>query len=335
MFSLALSLAEEYFNIELPPNHSVVDGLQDKLESLNTVTQIPLPLSNSGIAKQMRQAAFLAVLAREMGQKIFQPTYLFSDNRGLVQILEDLADDPSGPEREAHFRSVLLAVAKWVPDLTSEIEVSHIQAVVETVSDYVLGLVPKEKQSTFKYRLEDLCKKACEDWKVFQKLECRVELDLKPDEDKEDCWLPVFDPSLPLEKETRQKRRQNGTASNSGSETTPTVLDKETKIAAASRDLVDAVAVWPAFYTYRGNNRTPPVLAHGYLLTASQIARAKMESKELESKVQSISGHHRSQRTRQRAMSMSVQLAATAHQGERQQNGSFLATGSGNGQRGS
>ncbi|KAK4111085.1 hypothetical protein N656DRAFT_780877 [Canariomyces notabilis] len=324
MYSLARSIAEEYFNVELP-KHLADDGLvQGKLADLKAVTQIPLPLSNSGEAKQMRQAAFLAVLAREMGQNIFQPTYLFSDNKELIEILEDLAEDPSRPEREAHLRSVLLAATEWVPH-TSAIEARHMQAVVQTVLNYVLGLVPKEKQSTFKSKLENLCKKACEDWKVFQRLEGRVELDFKPDEDEEDCWLPLFDPSSPLEKEPRQKRRQNGVASGSGSETKPTVLDKETEIAAASRarDLVDAVAVWPAFYTYKGNDRTPLVLAQGYLLTPSQIAKAKMESK-----AQSISGHHRSQRTRQRAMSMSTSPSAGTthegtHEGERQQNGSF------------
>src|SRR5258708_4230115 len=70
--------------------------------------QVPLPQSNSDAAKQMRFAVFLAILARELDEHIFQPSYLSTEDNSIREVLVGLA--MTEPKRESFCRALLLSL---------------------------------------------------------------------------------------------------------------------------------------------------------------------------------------------------------------------------------
>ncbi|KAF2195054.1 hypothetical protein K469DRAFT_2802 [Zopfia rhizophila CBS 207.26] len=69
---------------------------------------IPLPQSNSAIAKEMRIAKVLAIFAKLVDKYIFQPTYLLIEKSRFRELLRRLAS--FDPEKERFARGMMLSV---------------------------------------------------------------------------------------------------------------------------------------------------------------------------------------------------------------------------------
>lgn len=277
MFSLARKLAEDYFAVGLSPEITSNSVPWTKIKKHPAVIgNIPLPLSDTPTAKQMRIAAFLAILAHEMRTHIFQPIYLLRDNTGLHKIMDDL-NEAEDNEREAHLRSVILRLSECYPKTADAIATAHVKATMNSVSDSVLGLIPKESQDNFKASLHSLCTESCEHWRFIQRLDGKIDPDF--DVDQARALFPYVPESTPRKSNNPLPTgRPNGAnlSANSKSNSTKkpnTTADPQTP----AETLTGAVVVWPSFY----NASTPALetLVQGYFLTGSQVAVATSEEK--------------------------------------------------------
>ncbi|KAK3293601.1 uncharacterized protein B0H64DRAFT_477115 [Chaetomium fimeti] len=313
IFASARSLAEAYFG-DIPHQIRSNAALWDKIKEHRAVDKvIPLPLSDSPAANQMRTAAFLAVLAHEMDGHIFQPTYLLPDNAGLNIFINNLADDDS--ESEAHLRSVILRLTESLSDETNagNPAVGRISTVVANVCKYVLHLIPEKSRSGFKDRLKTLCTEACEQWKFIQRLDGNIDADFDDAAEARPLYPPNTTSPPPSDPNTNQhpnaKPRPNGNNTNQSSNNHKRSNSNPTP---TTTDLTDAVVIWPAFYNQ--STHALETLVQGYLLTAGQVAVAKAEEK-----AQST-GQRRAQRQQtrsSRALSMSGGVAGISWLRER------------------
>ncbi|KAL2131214.1 hypothetical protein VTI74DRAFT_5417 [Chaetomium olivicolor] len=258
---------------------------------------IPIPIDNTPVATQMRVASFLAILAYETDQHIFQPTYLLRNSTELNMVLDEVAGDDSN--REAHIRSVLLRLSEWVYEGSDPVTASHIQTVVKNVSACVLDLVPDKLKDSFSTKLNDICTEACKHWAFIQRLDGKLDTDFEFKEQEPTSWKPLFPvpppSSLPVSKPNMKPN--STTPANKKPSTSPT----QSPTTPTPGALADPVVVWPAFYNRSSEEQE--TLVPGYMLTASQVAVAKSEEK-----AQQPTGPRRNQRQQgrsARAMSMS------------------------------
>jgi hypothetical protein len=305
-------LAETHFDVELPPKIMSNNALWSIVKGHAAVRlkkDIPLPLSNSTAAKQMRTAAFLGILIHEIRDHILQPTYLLGGEVNLNRCLDDLLEDEDF-SREAYVRSVFLRLGQWFSKDIDAVTAKQINTVVNNVSACVPHLIPKEPNDSkdtkgdFESKLRDFCAQACEHWKYIQTLDGRIDLDFDADEAR-----PLFptapEPASGSGSNTKLPRPNgNGNTSSPGPGGKKS-KDKDHQAAEAAATLADAIAVWPAFY-----NNSPDdteTLVKGYVLTASQVAAAKGEEK-----AQQPTGLRRDQRRQSRtSRSMSVSGGAS------------------------
>ncbi|KAK1773851.1 hypothetical protein QBC45DRAFT_397647 [Copromyces sp. CBS 386.78] len=172
IFARACDLAKKFFGVNLPDASLANATLWDQLKKHNIVHQarIPLPLSNTLAAKQMRSVAVLAVIYAELKKHVFQPTYLFEDPRandeftGLLKTMD--------PAKEAYLRSVLLGSID--KDIWKEKVKAKVATVKASVDDRVGPLLSEPERVRFRDHLDRFCRKVCHHWHYMQKLEDKV-----------------------------------------------------------------------------------------------------------------------------------------------------------------
>ncbi|KAL0471261.1 hypothetical protein QR685DRAFT_442816 [Neurospora intermedia] len=177
IFDLACDLAKEFFGADLPESSLANAALWDQLKKHSIVHQarIPLPLSNTAAAKQMRGVAALAVLYAELQKHVFQPTYLFEDPRANDEFSRLL--NTMDPAKEAYLRSVLLGSID--KDVWKRKVKAKIEKVKASVDDCLGPLLSQSERTRFKDHLDRFCKRACHHWHYLQKLEDRVHYSTK------------------------------------------------------------------------------------------------------------------------------------------------------------
>lgn len=257
----------------------------------------------------MRIAAFLAVLAHEMDEYLFKPTYILGGKLGPNEFLEGLANAEK-VEQEGYLRSVLLRVSEWFRGAVDAAVIKQIDRAVESVLACFVVLIPAESKAEFESKLRELCTGACEQWKFIQHLDGKIDID---DTDHHQA-RPLF-PTPPSESRptggnnnnnnsgSNSKSRHNGPGSssspsssaNSGKKTNS--APENNAQAAAPVLAAEPVVVWPSFYNRSaGDQKT---LVKGYLLTASQVAEAKNQER-----AQQPTGPRRTMRHQSRTLSM-------------------------------
>jgi hypothetical protein len=321
-------LADTYFGGELPPDILEKESTWAQINAVN----IPLPVSNSPIAKQMRVAAVLSILGQELCSYIFQPTYLLKDSTSLNETLDSLAR--LEPELESHLRSVLLTASVSGVDDDDPVDLACMNTVFESVHPRLSKLVPKEKQKEFKTELQDFVNKVSKEWSFMQKLDDKVvsSLGSNLESKMKYKWKPlVFDsPSLPP---TNPKQRANGTAPSQTNPKTPPAAGPKAQVDTAA-NLMKGIAVWPAFHNLSSDNAE--TLAEGFILPPASIKAAEEEQQKLleqkmrdetqkENESNGSSQGHREDRAKRRA-------SVAAKNG---QEGRFFSKGSGGGGKGS
>ncbi|KAH9213907.1 hypothetical protein DL95DRAFT_409857 [Leptodontidium sp. 2 PMI_412] len=127
---------------------------------------IPLPRSNSPIAKQMRIAALLAILARSITQHVLQPTYILEDKdeeNEIRSLLVHLAITNS--KKESFCRALLLSI---FPEDQAVNGTKAVERVVREVPWCVRNLVSDSQYERFRSGVEGIVQKARGTWRLVQ-----------------------------------------------------------------------------------------------------------------------------------------------------------------------
>ncbi|KAJ5678993.1 hypothetical protein N7462_007237 [Penicillium macrosclerotiorum] len=147
--------------------------------------QVPLLNLNSPAAKYMRLAMVLAVLAREIVQHIFHPVYILSGNHQVCNILSLLAEENS--EKESFCRHVFLSVDQ---NAERDTLLDEARTVVENMSAYISGLLPKSQHDLFCAAIKEITRKAMEFWLPIQRAQQKYEAVFDFSDVVDDDWKP-------------------------------------------------------------------------------------------------------------------------------------------------
>ncbi|KAK9772499.1 hypothetical protein SCAR479_10872 [Seiridium cardinale] len=270
MFTMAYKWAENLFVDDLEESAFVTPSsgtIWAKIRNHGRVNRIiPLPLSNTREAKQMRISAVLAILAWSLAQYIFQPTYLLQCNE-LSDLLAGLADDD--PVRENYLRSVLLPV---LPSKQKANGKKRIEQVVVEVYAAVSPVLPNGRHEEFRSSLESICKQVCGQWMRLQLLDEKIEpsFDAYDDEDWKLLSLPAFDGN-----DTETAAAEAGTVADDAA--TESAIAEDDRYQGVG-DIEDIAAVlWPSFLSFRGGESE--LLTEGFVLNKAQVKPAYNEEK--------------------------------------------------------
>ncbi len=206
---------------------------------------MPLPLSNSPAAKQMRIAAMLADLARCINLHVFQPTYLLDEEDEIRRLLIRLAVADS--KKESFCRAVLLSM---FPELQAKNAAKAVERVVREVSWSVRSLISDTQYDRFKLSLEDVVRQAHDAWQLVQRSREKFE--------------PIFEPRHCDDIEWQPLKLDDRSA----------VAGKEKTMTASERDDV-LLVIFPRIYIVEDSEPEP--VTQGVVLMKSQSAAAAEE----------------------------------------------------------
>ncbi|KAK3343640.1 hypothetical protein B0T25DRAFT_554841 [Lasiosphaeria hispida] len=285
LFSKARSLAEGFFGVDFAEEALTDLSSWDTLRGHDALKKnmIPLPLNNTVIGKQMRTAAFLAIMAAELHRYIFQPAYVIEEADELCEVLSDLAKEAT--EQEAYVRSVLLAAFRGKQ--AHEALHRRLERTTDTIFSFVGGFFNSTVKNTLRSSLAELCRDSCNEWQRIQllkeKIEPRFDFIHDPDE-----WRPLIfrmpglvSPPTPAAAKAQQQNGSvppNATNKRSGKQGQQQAA-KPPPEEEAGPDLANSV-IWPSFWVaslIQYDDET--ALARGYVLCESQIIAAKEEEK--------------------------------------------------------
>ncbi|KAF2027724.1 hypothetical protein EK21DRAFT_114514 [Setomelanomma holmii] len=164
LWESAIQLVGSFAGRDLPDD--ILRSDWTKLRENDTFKhRIPLPKTNSEIAKKMRVAVILGAFATLIENAIFQPTYLLLEDNGLRESLRLQAHVDTKQEKYA--RSILLAMLPEEQEINSKECVAY---VVEELLDgmNVQSLLANDAISTVGQALERLVTQFQEEWKIIQ-----------------------------------------------------------------------------------------------------------------------------------------------------------------------
>lgn len=144
--------------------------MRSKLLTRIPTYHIPLPCSNSKAAKYMRLISILALLAREIDEQIFQPTFFISEESGIRERLRKLA--MTDGERESYCRSILLSIGAGT--MANDLD-ERIKNVTKNVSSCVDGIFTDEQCSKISSSVKKVTQRAAEVWQTFQRTKTKYE----------------------------------------------------------------------------------------------------------------------------------------------------------------
>lgn len=250
MWKSASKLMESSFKEDLPQESFEKSAIWKQLKELEIGTRpghhrVPLPLSNSAAAKQMRIAVMLALLARTIDREIFQPTYILDEESGAREFLLQQAIIDS--KKEAYCRSILLSM---FPEDQAKICEERVEAVIGGVGAYAQDLLSAAQYETFRAGLKQVVQEASDIWKVVQHATQRYEPDFALVEDY--GWEPL----------------------TFGERTTVPEEEGSAKITELGKD-EELLVVFPRVYLVEDSEPLP--ITPGIVLKKSQSAEATQE----------------------------------------------------------
>ncbi|OAA53620.1 hypothetical protein SPI_09327 [Niveomyces insectorum RCEF 264] len=178
-------------------------------DALKGPTQIPLPQTNSQVAKAMRIASVLSVLSRTLHKHIFRPVYLIDDDSELTRLLHSVECD--NPTKEEHMRSTLLATLPEMQRASAKVRVRQVVREVSWVVQHLLGALPFD---AFCAGLSDVCVLACTEWQKIQRAKLKIEPYFGPPYDEFE-WQ-----ALPLPEFRGRRGLSNSSSTSSSSSST-------------------------------------------------------------------------------------------------------------------
>lgn len=129
----------------------------------------------------------LAVLFREINQRIFQPSYFLSETNNLRETLEHLA--VSNGEKEAFCRRVLLSIDSDAEHNALE---SEIGAIAQKMLSYAGRIFSESQQELFCTKIRQIVQTAAEAWLPIQRSRRKFETDFDESFDPDDSEWDRF-----------------------------------------------------------------------------------------------------------------------------------------------
>jgi len=289
---------------------------------LPTVWQTgPLPYSNSVAAKQMRLAAFLAVLGHTLQKHIFQATYLLEEPDDLSFVLSNLARND--PEKETHLRSVLLA-AYVDPKEHTKVAMERIECVVEDLKCFQ-NIIPEDSRAAFETALRNTCQLACRNWNIVLRQPVAIELCLEPGRHVTTTYWRLLQglgqaPGTATSAPNGNQKLTNGEAAPSSAKGAADRTRPETPM-----NRRDVETIWPVFLSIVGNQSE--VIMMGVVIDNAVMAPAHDEIDSTNATPDELSAPHRSRRQSLRA----EKGKASSVNSSRGSKKAFLPSGGGNG----
>lgn len=261
LFDEAHRLAHDFFGQSMLEPQAMRGKSWEHFTKHRSLAGIPLPLSNSDAARQMRTAAVLRLMAEAACEYIFQPVYLAENGTEVAEILSQVSSSHA-----QWIRRVLLSTDREGQAFNGTKRAS---AAAEDIIELVGSLIfsPDDNQA-FNTAVHKWYGKACKVWMIIQQLERRFEAQYEPHFDSQGSFACKPLPDL-LHKDTSSAE---GAPSASKSES-------EHKARLVMEDI--AVEVWPEFIATNRERQVMRVLS-GYVLTRAQTAVASQEVTSLE-----------------------------------------------------
>lgn len=244
-----------------------------QLENDKRLGGIPLVPSNSPVAKHMRVAMLLRVLAESAMEHIFQPVYVTDLGTEVSGFIEDLYC--SDPQNAQWIRSVLLKVSlDGLSDNAHHRADNVVDDVIEVVERF---LVPGETIQAFRAALEQWCDESIQAWRYLQTYTCLFQCVLDSDlrEVVPQSWSVLPDVSAsPLPTGTRTT--DDGPSSSNGSGLAASTANANTNGSHSSTEASIVAKVWP-IVTGTNPDGAHGVVGRGYGLDARQVKAAEDE----------------------------------------------------------
>ncbi|EPE04498.1 mei5 protein [Ophiostoma piceae UAMH 11346] len=232
-------------------------------EALKGPTQIPLPQSNSPVAKAMRIASVLSVLSRTLHKYIFRPFYLMKDDTELTKLLHGVEFE--NPSKEVNIRSTLLATLPDIQRLSAKTRVQHVVREVSWVVQHLLGALPYD---SFCSALTEACIVACTEWQKIQMAKMKIEPYFGPPYDEFD-WQAL--PLPEFEGLNVAPRRRSGVSGASSTRANSLASAKDSDMDPGDILLV----VWPSMAVVENGDQQP--ITQGLVVTKEQATLAFKE----------------------------------------------------------
>jgi hypothetical protein len=124
----------------------------------------PLPLRNTDVAKKVRTAAALAIIASQLATRIFTPFYKPAASDDIRELLLGLAEEDC--QKELMCRALLLS--QWTEEGQREAEEGLRKEVIDTVTKGLGPWIDDNKMDAFRQELRDLLKGAMRLWRGAQ-----------------------------------------------------------------------------------------------------------------------------------------------------------------------
>ncbi|KFA56156.1 hypothetical protein S40293_10356 [Stachybotrys chartarum IBT 40293] len=224
---------------------------------------IPLPASNSLVAKQMRMVVGLVVLGKALKEHIFEPLYLDPSTTELISFLQSLRQ--KNYDHEVYVRSVFLKSHPALQKKSGEDRAANARQEVMSV----LGmLVPKEKLQDCQAEVGRIFEDALQKWLPLQRIKEQIVADFNFDIEPQRGHMLELPGISQAQKHSRAKVPATASGMSNDQGTQKSAKDEE-----SDSDDLEVHAVWPAFLA------DEILVLHGFFLAEKQIAMASKEVK--------------------------------------------------------
>jgi hypothetical protein len=313
IFDEACRIAKDFFYQELDEASFSPDSWAEA-EKLKAKTFLPLPRSNSLMAKKMRFATGLKILGEALSTHVLQAVYITDVDNKFCDALETLSEH--SPEQEAHARAVILHLAHDQHWQRGCGEARVIAAARETANK-ILRIVPVDKREDFVAQLKSFCGMVLMRWLPLQRLRQHVTVDVDADAGEDWQLLPFPGPEITSVQPQKGSSSKGGGGGGNGNGKNTSSSDQkqqqqqqQSKVQSIRLGEDDEVyEIWPAF------KHDTSYLCQGYILTEELPKRAVQEEEEL--------------RRSERKLSRRSNSDATNGQSRSAKNMAFLSSGNG------
>lgn len=260
MFKLVHGLAADFFGHNFEQSAFQDPTHWEQLRNHDLLKRIvPLPLSNTPAAKNMRVAAVLGICAEALSRHIFRSTYLLDGNQ-LHEFMDCLQDQDW--HQGIYLRSVLLQSQAI---MQQDYSIERAETLVAEVLKLTKPILSDERQLLFRDSLLKVCKNIAKQWMRFQELEATIEPEFGLNDDADD-WT-----SFPLGHDTTRAANGNDERSPDQDPKKPAPLPADAKLNITQTNFV----VWPAFFISKEGE--VELLQQGFALSEEQMQSAKEE----------------------------------------------------------
>ncbi|KAG9185944.1 hypothetical protein G6011_02500 [Alternaria panax] len=254
LWQSAIQLIADFVGQELPKDVLQLDWNELRKKDVFR-DRIPLPQSNSNIAKMMRVAMVLGAFATLVDTFVFQPTYLLDENSGLRDILCHQASIDPGKERFT--RGILLSMSSNAQDEDAKEEEDVVGLVVDKLlnNEIVRVLLAPEDIPTFENELEHLVMQFQDEWRIVQHGKQKLEVSFRHPPTTDHPWHVIDNTTRNIKAEQGQKAPFD-----------TSILEE------------DNTVIIPRVYLIRTESEPIPK-THGYVLRKSHLDAADEEAR--------------------------------------------------------